>query len=282
MYDVITLGDIDALIEVSKREKVGKLIHGDISIKIGGEGAKFSLFASKLKLKVALIACIPDNFIGKSIVENLKEINVIGKKVNSCSIMLKVNGSIIYSKGSNEKLSIKDFNMNLFKKSKHFHRTGLFKNEKLIDEGSNKRIMSFASLYNSTSLSIKWNGNKKEAISLFPFSDILFLNEYVAKKISGKRDLNNAIKFFRRKANLSVIYLKNGCLLVKKTRTIKFEEKNREKLFCQEAFSAGFIYGYLKGFSLEDCCRIANFTSFYYNENGKIPNVEEIKDKLKL
>lgn len=298
--DVVCLGNVNVDMLVFGTGKIGdegeRRVKG-IKITKGGNAANCAAICKKLGLNVSLIGRIGNDFYGNFLKNYFKELRVrtyftIGKETGCTIALINENKRFfLNTSGENENLSLKDINLNLIKKAKHFHRGGLFFSNKLYKNG-NLKILKFAK-ENGVETSVdlgnlyKWDWIP-QIRKLLQYIDIFFLNEIELKKISGKRNaekganflIENGVKIvaLHRGASGTSIFTKEKAFSIP-----SFKVKVLNPVGAGDAYNAGFIFGLLKGYSLEKTATIACATAALHimKEGDYLPNLKEIRNLVR-
>ncbi len=125
-----------------------------------------------------------------------------------------------------------------------------------------------------------------ELKEIFSRSRVVFLNEEEAFEITGNRLERAARVILRLGAEIVVITLgEEGCYIATNSQEFRVRaEKARvvDTTGAGDAFAAGFIYGMLKGYNLEECGRIGNFVAARCIEEvgarAGLPTEEEVEE----
>ena len=142
------------------------------------------------------------------------------------------------------------------------------------------------------SLDVGWDetGEWYEGIyELFPFIDILFMNETEAVHYTRGLSAKEAALEFSKHCAMAVIKLgkkgsigaKDGTLWVSRPYTARAVDTTG----AGDSFNAGFVYGFLKGDTMKQCLRLANacgaMSVTAYGGNTAFPSKEELYHFLK-
>ena len=119
--------------------------------------------------------------------------------------------------------------------------------------------------------------------------DIFFCNRDEAHLLTGKKNYLGALKELQRNIPEVVIKLgKNGAVYLGKDGLIKskaFSAKVVDTTGAGELFISGYLYGYLKGYSAQNCLKIANFCGARVTEGtgmGNFPHLNELQKRLRF
>jgi len=167
-------------------------------------------------------------------------------------------------RGTNEYLDIMNLNFEKLRLSRHFHVTGYACEQnhdsylKLV-----KHIKSETDL--TVSFDLGWDPTgiwSKKIYELFPYIDVLFMNQSEALNYSRKSTARSAAEDFASYCPLVAIKLgSKGALAAadgKITEKSSFQVKAVDTTGAGDSFNAGFIYAYLEGKSPEECLLYGN------------------------
>jgi len=278
---VFAVGDItlDVLLGLGKQARFGQ----DQSLKslvfsIGGNAANFAVIGSKLGFKPKLVSILGKDFPAPFLRAELAKAHVSsqlvkGRKATSVSIIAvnaKGERAIHSMPGCLTELTSKQVEKALLPKLRpldivffgaFYHLPGLrpgFKSllSKIRCKGA---VICFDTCFDTYS---NWN------ISQFiPFFDLLFVNDLELRHIATGNTLAKRVKhLFRKGASVVVVKqeAKGASLFVNGQTSKRFPSvstKVVDTTGAGDAFNAGFVFGLLQGFSLEQCTRAGNFVA---------------------
>lgn len=120
--------------------------------------------------------------------------------------------------------------------------------------------------------------------NLASLCDIFFCNRDEALLLTGKKNYLDALKELQKYIPEVVIKLgKDGAVYLGKSGLIKskgFKAKVIDTTGAGELFISGYLYGYLNGYSVTDCLKIANYCGARAVEGtgmGRFPRLDELK-----
>lgn len=240
---------------------------------VGGGAALFALGIGKLGLHPVFQGEVGNDCYGdfirqcfeKSNVDtSLLEVDSALKTGISLSFTNELDRSFLTFRGTNEKLCIEKVNLAQVKYASHIHVTGYA--GKANHDSYLKFLKNVKSQTQATvSFDVGWDPTGKwnpEIYQLFPYIDVLFMNQVEAANYSRKEDTAEAAKDFAAHCSLAVIKLGcQGSLAAKGSdlyRAPSYPVKAVDTTGAGDSFNAGFIYGFLKGKKLEECLRCGN------------------------
>lgn len=243
----------------------------DYSLTIGSSGAIFACGASRLGLKVALVGVVGDDPFGHFILDRLKSrgVDISGCIINpslktGLSVILnrKEDRAILTYAGTMQVLKAKQVDRDLFKRARHIHVTSCFLQDELRPDLPD--LLAEAHRY-GMSVSIDTNWDPKEEwndniTSVLSQTDIFLPNEYEACAISQQPNIETAIDFLA--GIVPIVAIKRGKfgaiaqdadkLLFCKTVSVEVVDTTG----AGDSFDAGFLFGLLKGYPLENALRL--------------------------
>lgn len=296
-WDVFVYGDINVDIVIPNVEKFplpGQEDMVDImDTYVGGGAALFTLGLGKLGLKPVFDGAIGNDCYGSFILTELKKNNIdtsllqISKENKtgiSISFTNEKDRSFLTYMGTNKEIDIGKVNIENIKKARHIHITGY--------AGSSNHKEYFEFLQNvkklegtTISFDIGWDPTgewSSKIYDLFPFIDVLFMNETEAMHYSRKNDAIDAIEDFSKYCKLVVVKLgRDGSAAFFNGipyRANAHKVQAVDTTGAGDSFNAGFIYGFLKGESVENSLRFGNgcgaLNVTAYGGNTNFPNEE--------
>lgn len=255
MFDVISIGNIniDLSFFVETLPDLDTEVLSDLEIFHGGAAANFAVGAARLGLKVGIIGCVGNDVFGMSAIEELSKngvsidfIKIVeGKRTGMVCVIVEKGGNrrMIAYRGANEAL------------------------EDYINEVPNSKYLQLCNVSRGVLIKVKNLSNSK--ISLDPGGrvvelklsdlegiDIIFMNEYECRKLTGMDYLkgaeliSNYVKLVIIKRGAKGAYLFDG----KKSISMPAMEVNVvDTTGAGDAFDAGFLAAMIRGKSLNEC-----------------------------
>ena len=240
---------------------------------VGGGAALFTLGVGKLGLHPVFQGEVGDDCYGELIRNKFRESHVddsllvISKELKtgiSLSFTNEKDRSFLTYRGTNEKISIVNVDVEKVKEAAHIHVTGyagsINHNEYL---ELLKKIK--AETQATVSFDVGWDSTgewKPEIRDLFPYIDVLFMNETEAEHYGRKESAEEAAREFARTAGMAVIKMgKKGSIAVKDGRLYQaapYIVEVVDTTGAGDSFNAGFVYGFLRGKSMEECLKCGN------------------------
>lgn len=277
----------------------------------GGSATNTAVAISKLKLKVGLISCVGKDEVGEKVLNDLKNYKVVTSNIRKVHGM-KTGVSFYEYKGRRKVYYFYRFsgysdpeNYTVFddrilrevQKAKIFHFTeaAIRKKEKLKDVVNfiKKLTKDLVVVYDSNLRLDLWK-SREEAIKasrkVIEVANVITMNEMEAKTIFESSKLTDVL---RKISNLKkkAFFIKRGskgCLAYynNKIYNVKaFKVKVVDDTGAGDCFSAGIIFGILRGLGIEEAMLFANAISALKISRlgglGAIPNLDEVLSFLK-
>lgn len=240
---------------------------------VGGGAAVFTLGIGKLGLKPVFQGTIGDDCYGKFIRDEFKSRNVddtllATSKENKTGISISFTNekdrSFLTYRGTNDEINLSKIQLDKVKEASHIHLTGYAgskNHNQYLDLVKKVKDMKEVTI----SFDVGWDdaGEWYEGIyDLFPYIDILFMNETEAIHYSRKEDAKEAVLDFSKTCSLVVAKLgkkgsmavKDGVIYESKAYTVQAVDTTG----AGDSFNAGFVYGFLKGKTIEECLKCGN------------------------
>ncbi|NCC44402.1 MAG: carbohydrate kinase family protein, partial [Clostridia bacterium] len=165
---------------------------------------------------------------------------------------------------TNEKICIEAVDIEKVKEASHIHITGYagsanheaYLNVLKKIKSETEATVSFDVGWDSTG---EW---KKEIKELFPYIDVLFMNETEAIHYGHQDNAVKAAHDFSKTCGMAVIKMgKAGSLAVKdgeEYMQASYTVKAVDTTGAGDSFNAGFVYGFLSKKSIEECLKTGN------------------------
>lgn len=279
---------------------------------VGGGAALFALGAGKLGLKTVFSGAVGKDFYGEFIRKQFREQGVddsllICEEKEDTGISLSFTDendrTFLTYRGTNQKISLEKINPQDVKRAGHIHITG-YDGRKNHDSYLSflRNIKDYGNT--SVSLDLGWDAGEEwdeKLYELFPFLDILLMNEteaihYAYMHKVRKKEIQNlpraeefvekAAFAFAKKGPVTVIKRgSKGALAVDKnilSKAASYPVEAVDTTGAGDSFNAGFVYAFLRGYSLEDSLKIANacgaLSVTAEGGNSAFPKEKELKD----
>ena len=219
-WDVYVYGDVNIDIVIPGVEKFPEPGQEDeVSVMetfVGGGAALFTLGVGKLGLHPVFQGEVGDDCYGELIRNKFRESHVddslltVSKELKtgiSLSFTNEKDRSFLTYRGTNEKISISNVDVEKVKEAAHIHVTGyagsINHNEYL---ALLKKIKTETQA--TVSFDVGWDSTgewKPEIRDLFPYIDVLFMNETEAEHYGRKESAEKAAREFAKTAGMAVI-----------------------------------------------------------------------------
>jgi ribokinase len=277
-YDILTFGDlcVDLIMTggdiVPEFGQVEKLV-GDYELEMGGSCSIFACQAAKLGLKVGILGRVGDDDYGRLIIRRLDESGVDTRHVIvdpniktglGVALCQDNDRAILTYLGSLNAVYPEDVSDDFLASACHLHHGSFFLHSNLRPAMPNifQRALRLGL---TTSLDTNWDPDESwnsGLHDLLPLTDVFFPNEQEARLISQTDTVDESTKTFE-KIGIHIIALKRG-------EHGAVVASGKQKFTCElpavsggdgigagDSFDAGFLAGWLRGFPLEECLRIA-------------------------
>ena len=276
-WDVYVYGDINIDLVIPGVDKFPALGQEDVveimNTYVGGGAALFTLGMGKLGLRPVFQGTIGDDCYGKFILDEFKNKNVdhsllsisnINKTGISISFTNEIDRSFLTYRGTNDEINLSKIDLDKVKEARHIHLTSYMGRK---NHGSYLELLQKLKEEGTTTVSfdVGWDdsGEWYEGIyELFPYIDILFMNETEAMHYSRKANVLEAIHSFGKTCPLVVAKCgKIGSIAVRNEKVYEagaYSVQAVDTTGAGDSFNAGFVYGFLKGKSIEDSLKCGN------------------------
>lgn len=276
-HDIITALDINVDVLVSLDNKTieftqkEKLIH-DYAVEMGGSSCIFACQAAKLGLSTAGIGTIGNDSFGKFVLNKLKDSGVtvdhikMDEKIKTgISVILQSGGdrAIVTYLGTNDAVSAADFKEDILKNSRHLH-IGSYYLMKSLQPYYKDIVVKAKENGMSISMDTNWDPDEKwdgGIWDVLKHVDIFLPNENEALAITCKNNIDQAMDALGEVVPVVVIKLgKEGATAYNRGQKYNASSINVnvvDAVGAGDSFDAGFVYGFLSGYDIEKCLRIA-------------------------
>ena len=276
-WDVYVYGDVNIDIVIPGVEKFPEPGQEDevpvMETFVGGGAALFTLGLGKLGLHPVFQGEVGDDCYGELIRKKFRESHVddsllttstVQKTGISLSFTNERDRSFLTYRGTNEKICIEAVDVEQVKHASHIHVTGYAGS---VNHDSYSRFLKRVKEETDATVSfdVGWDSTgewKPEIYELFPYIDVLFMNETESVHYSRKETALEAAQDFAKYCDLVVIKLgKQGSMAVKNGEVYEassYKVDAVDTTGAGDSFNAGFIYGFLRGKSMTDCLKCGN------------------------
>lgn len=238
---------------------------------IGSSSCIFACGAVRLGLKVAFIGVVGDDMFGNFMLRALESrgidiSNIIVDKKQKTGLSVNLSRgrdrAVLTYIGAINALKAEQISDELIKKTRHLHIASYFLQSNL-RLGVKGLFNKAKNLGVSTSLDTNWDPARKWTgiNKVLDVIDILFLNEAEVKALSGNEKVKTAVKMLGNKVNIIAVKLgPNGAIAQKGAETVfipAFPVEVVDTIGAGDSFDAGFVYGFLRNWSLEKSLKLA-------------------------
>lgn len=276
-YDVLVAGEInpDLILsgpDVEPRFGQQEVLVEQSTLTIGSSSAIFACGAARLGLKVALIGVTGQDLFGRFMLDSLAERgvnvdNVIVDPEQQTGLTVILNRgadrAILSHIGAMGAMRAEQVSDELMVQARHLH-VGSYFMQTHLQPGLPGLFRRARALGLSTSLDTNWDpsGEWARAAEVLPETTIFFPNENEALGISGATTLQEALDRLAKQVPLVAAKLGAEGGLARAgeqvVRTPALPVEVVDTVGAGDSFDAGFLYGYLNGWGLADCLRLAN------------------------
>lgn len=274
-FDVLVAGEINPDLIVSGDVEpafgqVEKLLEG-AALTIGSSSAIFACGAARLGLKVTFVGRCGDDLFGRFMLEEMQQagidinhVIVVPGGSTGLSVILdrRIDRAILTYPGLIPTLQAADISDAILQEARHLHVASYFLQTAL--QPDLPSLFSRArSLGLSTSLDTNYDPTERWAgvADLFPVTNVLLPNEVEVCSLTRSTTVEEAVAMLSGKIETLVVKRgTQGALAVQAGRMVQVNTlpvKVKDTVGAGDSFDAGFVYGYLQGWSLEKSIRLA-------------------------
>lgn len=273
-YDLLVAGEInpDLILFGNATPEFGQVekLVDEATLTIGSSSAIFACGAARLGLRVAFAGLCGDDLFGRFMLEQMQRrrvdvshVIVQPGGVTGFSVILStgVDRAILTLPGLTTALRAEQVGDDLLAQARHLHVGSYFLQEAL-QPGLQRLFTRARSLGLTTSLDTNYDHHERwqGVDALLPCTNVFFPNAAEARAISGEADVYAAAqRLHGRVETLAVKLGADGALGMRGSQTVQADSIPVEvvdTVGAGDSFDAGFIYGYLHGWSLEKTLRL--------------------------
>ena len=274
MFDILVAGEInpDLILTGDVNPEFGQVekLVDSAALTIGSSSAIFACGAARLGLKVAFIGVCGDDIFGHFM---LKEMQTRG--VDISNVIVRDDGqtglSVILNRGSDRAilthagfmsaLQASAISDTLLQSARHLHVASYFLQTKLQpdlpDLFRRARALGLTtSLDTNYDPSEAWSGFD----GLLPLTNVFLPNEREALSLAGESTVDHAVEKLRTRVETLAVKLGAegafGSCGGERGKAASIPVKVVDTVGAGDSFDAGFLYGYLNGWSLEASLRL--------------------------
>lgn len=281
-FDIIAIGELNVdliLNHIQSMLVIGKEIFADdMLLTLGSSTAIFAANAASLGMKVAFVGMIGKDNFGELVKTSLEKRSVSTRYLietdqyaTGATIVLAYaedRANITYQ-GSMDTMGFNDIDPSVFEITKHIHISSIF-----IQSGLKRDLLRILKLAKergiTVSLDTQWDPMEKwdlDYTEILPYVTLFMPNETELKGLAGTSDLHEAIEKIRPYIGEACIVKcgSQGSILFQKDGTTLeaspfLNTEVIDTIGAGDSFNAGFVYSYVKGYSLAECQRLGNLT----------------------
>lgn len=274
-YDILVAGELNPDLILSDSElqpEFGQIevLVDSAELTIGSSSAIFACGAAKLGLSVAFIGIVGDDMFGRFMVSALEDkgIDVSPVIVNPnlktglCVILNRgTDRAILTHLGAINALEAEQITNELISQAKHLHVAAYFLQTNL-HPGILDLFNRALELGVSTSLDTNWDPTREWSgvAQLLGSTNVFLPNEAEAEALTGTPDVYKSAHILSKK--VEVVAIKQGAAGAmarhgdEVVQVSALPVEVMDTVGAGDSFDAGFVYGYLQGWSLKDSLQL--------------------------
>ena len=294
MKKVIVAGkmNVDVFYYVDSIEENSNNVAKESMMELGGKASNVAVALKKLGVDVAITGCVGNDLFGKFIKEKLESFGVDISHVKECegesgrtAIVVTKDGqnTMFNYPGVNEKFTAEMIDWTLVEEGDAlFIQFGIPAETVFELSSMAKRAGMMVYVDPSYPSEVPWDA--------FSYFDYIAPNEREISQITGKKDIDKAVKYLFKKGVESVIVKMGGSgakiFVEKKVYEIPaFQTEAVDTTGAGDSFNAAFIYGRLRGMDDEESGKLAalaaSITVSRRGTTSSFPTLEEISQRAK-
>jgi sugar/nucleoside kinase (ribokinase family) len=302
-FDLVVVGEINPDLVLNSKSlpefgQIEKYID-DCNLSIGSSSVIFACGAARLGLKVAFIGKVGDDYFGHYMLDAMQNYGmdisgvVISSEIKTGLSVIINNESdraILTYLGAISELQFDEVNLEVIKSARHLHLGSYFMLDKLRPDI--QKIFKIAKEEGlSTSLDTnfdplqKWG---KELLETLKNTDMFFPNEREVECVAGVNELDSAIKKLSTEVPYLVVKLgSKGAVATFNGENVAspaLDLKVVDTIGAGDSFDAGFVFGFIKGWTLDKCLRSAcicgSLSTRSFGGTNSQPTLNELQEYL--
>ena len=276
MFDLLVVGEINPDLILRGADvtpvfgQVEKLVE-DASLVIGASSVITACGAARLGLRVAFVGVVGDDLFGRFMLDAMqaREIDTSACVINSQLktglgvILARPDGNraILTYAGSMAALRPEHINRSLLTQARHLHAGSTFLLDSLRD--ALPALLATARAQGlTTSVDTNWDPRECwDTGDLLAHCDLFLPNRIEAERISGQSNSDDAIATLARQIPTVAVKMGNAGALARQGDLMVAQRPLAVRVVdtvgAGDSFNAGFLYGHLHGWSLEQSLQLA-------------------------
>ncbi len=274
-FDLLVAGEINPDLILSDPEMLPRFgqaetLIDEMELAIGSSAAIMACGAARLGLKVAFVGVVGDDLFGRFMLEKME---ARGIDVSPVIIdpTLRTGASIILNRGEDrailtylgamDALRPEQIGDELLRSTQHFHVSSYFL-QTALQPGLPGLFAKAHQFGATTSLDTNWDpsGGWSGLEDLLPCTDVLFPNRKEALALTGATRLEDAVRSLAQTVGTAAVKLGGKGALARRgnhtARVGALRVQVADTVGAGDSFDAGFLYGTIQNWELEDCLRL--------------------------
>lgn len=303
-YDLLVAGELNPDLILAhpsfdlRFEQEEILVEG-ATLEIGSSSAIFACGAARLDLRVAFIGVVGEDVFGRFMLEALQARNVYVSPVivdparqTGVSVILNrgEKRAILTYLGAINALRAEQVDDSLLAQARHLHVASYFL-QRSLQPGLPALFQRARALGLSTSLDTNWDPAEAwfGVSGLLSLADVFLPNQAEACALTGTGRAEQAARLLAEHGGMVAVKLgAAGALACRGTELVRAEALPvpvADTVGAGDSFDAGFVYGYLKGWSAKACLQLGavcgSLSTRSHGGTAAQPDIEEAMEAMK-
>ncbi len=274
---ILVIGELNVDIVATGLRSVpemgAEILAENCEVTLGSASAIFAAGIAKLGHEVTFISHVGQDYFGDFCLRTLKQSgvsirNVTRKPEEKTGVTIALSGkrdrALVTYAGAVATLTADSIDDKVMARQDHLHLTSYYLQTGLRPSFGpllqHAKALGLTTSFDPNSdPNDKWDKNIGAVLN---YTDVLFVNEREAMRLTGSKSLNSALKTLGAKAHCAVVKRgARGAMAIQNEKISKaagFKVRAIDTTGAGDSFNAGFVSAYLRHVPLAECLRIGN------------------------